>query len=219
MISQKRMSRSNENGFSGLELIILLTAGILIFGYIGYGALVHGKMSAPGELQKQKQGMIPNTLIATSNLITDPGGITGFPAVDGTINGVPVRFRSQNPQELGAFVLTVQPFMMTTGAIDMGHASVIWVSGNDQEKLTLVQTPVLVCPNWTITGRGNFVPLKGADQDLLLEDTEQFTLLVCPARHAAPYQQFTMTVAPENGEILPLTRTVPFDITPVTILG
>jgi hypothetical protein len=106
--------------------------------------------------------------------------------------------------------------MMTTGAIDMGHASVIWVSGNDQEKLNLVQTPVPVCPNWTITGKGNFVPLKGADQDLFLEDTEQFTLLVCPAGHAAPYQQFTITIAPENGEIL--TRTVPFEITPVTIL-
>jgi hypothetical protein len=219
MISQKRMSGSNENAFSGLELIILLIVGILIFGYIGYGELTHGKMSSPGVLQKQKQGMIPNTIIATSNLITAPGGIAGFPAVDGIINGVPVRFRSQNSQELGAFELTVQPFMMTTGAVDMGHASILWESGNDQEKLTHVQTPVLVCPNWTITGKGNFVPLKGADQDLLLEDTEQFTLLVCPSGHAAPYQRFTLTIAPENGEILPLTRTVPFEITPVTILG
>jgi hypothetical protein len=94
MISQKKISRRNENAFSGLELIILLTAGIIIFGYIGYGELTHGKMASPGALQKQKQGMIPNTIIATSNLITDPGGIAGFPAVDGIINGVPVRFRS-----------------------------------------------------------------------------------------------------------------------------
>jgi hypothetical protein len=33
-------------------------------------------MSLPGVLQK-KQGMIPNTIIATSNPITDPGGMAG----------------------------------------------------------------------------------------------------------------------------------------------
>ena len=74
--------------------------------------------------------------------------------------------------------------MMTTGAIDMGHASVLWACGNDQERLSLVQTPVLICPNWTITQKSNFIPMKGADQDLLLEGSEQFTLLVCPAGHA-----------------------------------
>jgi len=101
----------------------------------------------------------------------------------------------------------------------MGHASVIWVSGTDQEKLSLVQTPVLICPNWTITNKANSVPLKSANQDMLLETDEQFTLLVCPAGHAAPYQQFTMTIEPENGQILPLTRTIPPAITPATNLG
>jgi hypothetical protein len=101
----------------------------------------------------------------------------------------------------------------------MGHASVLWVSGNDQEKLSLVQTPVLVCPNWTITQKSNYIPMKGADQDLLLEGSEQFTILVCPSGHAVPDQQFTLTIAPENGEILPLTRTVPPGITPLTKLG
>ena len=109
--------------------------------------------------------------------------------------------------------------MMTTGAIDMGHASILWARGNDQENLSLVQTPMLICPNWTITQKSNFIPMKGADQDLLLEGSERFTLLVCPAGHAAPYQQFTLTIAPENGEILPLTRTVPPGITAITTLG
>jgi hypothetical protein len=82
-----------------------------------------------------------------------------------------------------------------------------------------VQTPLLVCPNWTITRKLNFIPLKGADKDLMLEDTEQFVLLVCPAGHVAPYEQFTMTITPQNGEILPLTRRVQFIITPFAILG
>jgi hypothetical protein len=77
MISQKKLSCSNEDAFSRLELIILLIAGILIFGYIGYGELTRGIMSSPDVLQKQKQGIVPNTIIATSNLITDPRGMIG----------------------------------------------------------------------------------------------------------------------------------------------
>ena len=218
MSQHERSSRGDDHAVTGLEIIILLVAGMLIIGYAGYGELSHGKTSAAGSQQKQKQGMLTNTIVATSTLLTDPEGIVGFPAVDGTIDGVPVRFSSQNPGALGAFQLTVQPFMITTGAIDMGHASVLWASGTDQEKLSLVQTPVLVCPNWTITQKSNYIPMKGADQDLLLKGSEQFTILVCPAGHAAPNQQFTLTVAPENGQILPLTRTVPPGITPVTIL-
>ncbi|MEI7649001.1 MAG: hypothetical protein WCJ47_04745 [Methanomicrobiales archaeon] len=217
MIRHKGQLHGNENALTGLEIVIMLVVAVLIIGYLGYGELSHGKTPPVGA--QQKQGMITNTVVATSNLITDPGGILGYPAVDGTINGVSVLFKTQNPAMVGAFVLTIQPFMMTTGAIDMGHASVLWVSGTDQEKLSLVQTPVLICPNWTITNKANYVPNKVADQDLFLEDTEQFTLLVCPAGHAAPYQQFTLTIAPENGEILPLTRTVPFIITPYANIG
>lgn len=219
MIFHKGKLHENEHALTGLEIVILLVVAVLIIGYLGYGEISHGKTPPAGAQQKQKQGMITNDVVATTDLLNDPGGIFGYPAVDGTIDGVPVRFKTQNPAMLGAFELTIQPFMMTTGNIDMGHASVLWVSGTDQEKLSLVQTPVLICPNWTITNKANFVPLKSADQDLFLETDEQFTLLVCPAGHAAPYQQFTLTIAPENGQILPLTRTVPPGITPVTNLG
>ena len=213
-----RKFRRNENAVTGLEIVILLAIVILVIGYIGYADSSYGKTHTPG-VQKQRQGMIANSVVSASNLITDPGGMVGYPAVDGTIDGVPVTFKTQNPQTLGAFEFSVQPFMMTTGSIDMGHASVLWESGNDKEKLSLVQTPVLVCPNWTITQKSNFIPMKGADQDLFLKGSEQFTILVCPSGHAAPYQQFTLTVAPENGEILPLTRSVPPEITQVTRLG
>ncbi len=219
MMRRKGHLSGTENALTGIEIVILLVVAVLVVGYIGYWEVSHGSTPPVGAQQKQKQGMLTNTMVATSNLITSSGGMVGYPATDGTINGVPVRFKTQNPAMLGAFSLTIQPFMMTTGAIDMGHASVLWASGNDQEKLSLVHTPVLICPNWTITNKANFIPLMGADQDLLLENTEQFTLLVCPAGHAAPYQQFTMTIAPENGEILPLTRTVPFIITPYANLG
>ena len=216
MIRHRGQLHVNENALTGFEIVILLVVAVLI---IGYGEITHGKTPPVGAQQKQKQGMIPNDVVATSDLLTDPGGIFGYPAVDGTIAGVPVRFKTQNPAMLGAFELTIQPFMMTTGDIDMGHASVLWVSGNDQEKLSLVQTPVLICPNWTITNKANSVPLKSADKDLFLETDEQFTLLVCPTGHTAPYEQFTLTIAPENGEILPLTRTVPFIITPYANIG
>ena len=209
----KRPLPRNEPALTGLEIVILLVLLILAIGYIGYGELF------PGTGTPKRQGMLQNEIVATSNLITNTGGTFGFPAVDGPIDGVPVRFKTQNPRALGAYEITIQPFMMTTGAIDMGHATIIWSSGNDQERLALVQTPVLVCPNWTITHKANFIPLKGADQDLLLENSEQFTLLICPSQTAAPYQKFGLTIVPANGEILPLAYLVPPKITPVTTIG
>jgi hypothetical protein len=219
MRSFRGQLHGNENALTGLEIVIMLVVAVLVVGYLGYGEISHGKTPPVGAQQKQKEGMIANNVVATTDLLSDPGGIFGYPAVDGTIDGVPVRFKTQNPAMLGAFQLTIQPFMMNSGAIDMGHASVLWVSGTDQERLSLVQTPPLICPNWTITNKANSVPLKSADQDLFLETDEQFTLLVCPAGHAALYQQFTLTIEPENGQILPMTRTVPPGITPVTNLG
>ena len=218
MIQHKRKTRDNDKALTGLEIVMLLVVAVLIIGYLGYGEITHGKNPTAGQ-QKQKQGLIGNDVVAATDLLKDPGGITGFPAVDGTIGGVPVSFKNQDPAMLGAFELTIQPYMMNSGNIDMGHASVLWVSGSDQEKLSLMQTSQLICPNWTITKKAGSTPLNSANQDLVLETGEQFTLLVCPAGHAGPYQEFTMTITPQNGQILPLTRTVPPAITPVTNLG
>ena len=206
-----RLSPRNEPALTGLEIVILLVVLVLAVGYIGYGELFPDSSGTHGN-----QGMIHNSMVATSNLLSNPGGAYGFPAVDNTIDGIPVRFRTQNPRALGAYEITVQPFMMTTGAIDMGHASIIWASGNNSETLSLVHTPELICPNWTITKKANFIPLKGADQDILLEGSEQFTLLICPSKNAVPYQKFAITIAPANSEILPLSYMVPPKITPVT---
>ena len=54
MIPGKRSFSRNEDAVTGLELIILLVAAILIVGYVGYGELSHGKNSGA----QQKQGMI-----------------------------------------------------------------------------------------------------------------------------------------------------------------
>ncbi|MCK9631212.1 MAG: hypothetical protein M0R30_06170 [Methanoregula sp.] len=204
-------SPRNEPALTGLEIVILLVILVLAVGYIGYGEL------SPDTSDTQKSGgMLHKEIVATSNLLSNPGGLYGFPAVDGIIDGTPVRFRTQDPRALGAYEITVQPFMMTTGAIDMGHASVIWATGNHSETLSLVHTPELICPNWTITRKANFIPLQGADQDILLEGSEQFSLLICPSKNTVPYQKFSITIAPANSEILPLSFTVPAGITRVT---
>jgi hypothetical protein len=142
-----RQLHGNEHALTGLEIVILLVVAALVIGYLGYGELSHGKTPPVGAQQKPKQGMIANDVVATTDLLTDPGGIFGYPSVDATIDGVAVHFKTQNPTMLGAFELTIQPFMMHSGDIDMGHASVLWASGTDQEKLSLVQAPVLICPN------------------------------------------------------------------------
>jgi hypothetical protein len=139
MVRHRGQLHGNEHALTGLEIVILLVVAVSVIGYLGYGELSHGKTPPVGAGQKPKEGMIPNDVVASTDLLTDPGGIYGYPAVDGTIAGIPVRFKTHNPAMLGAFELTVQPFMMTTGNIDLGHASVLWVSGTDQEKLSLTQ--------------------------------------------------------------------------------
>ena len=81
----------NEHALTGLEIVILLVVAALVIGYLGYGEISHGKTPPVGAQQKPKQGMIANDVVATTDLLTDPGGIFGYPAIDGTIDGVQVR--------------------------------------------------------------------------------------------------------------------------------
>ena len=109
--------------------------------------------------------------------------------------------------------------MMNSGNIHMGHASVLWVSGSDHEKLSLVQTSQLICPNWTITRKYNLLPGRTADSDNWLEPGEQFEILACPSTGVKPYGIFTLIIH-SDGSAMPLrlTRMVPSGIAPVMSL-
>jgi hypothetical protein len=74
VIMVNRHSQPDENSVTVLGLILVLVAAILVIGYLGYEKVSHSKIPAPGAQQKQKQGMIANDIVGTSDLITDPRG-------------------------------------------------------------------------------------------------------------------------------------------------
>lgn len=70
---QTRPSPRNEPALTGLEIVILLVILIPAVGYIGYGELFPDKSGT-----HENQGMLHNDIVATSNLLSNPGGPTGF---------------------------------------------------------------------------------------------------------------------------------------------
>ena len=76
MVMRRRPIQGNENAFSGLELVILFVVEYSL-SVISVRGLSHSKIHPPGTQQKPKQGMLSNDVVATSNLITDPGGMVG----------------------------------------------------------------------------------------------------------------------------------------------
>jgi hypothetical protein len=148
------------------------------------------------------------------------GSVFGFSAVSKIPGNADVRFAHPDPGKLGAVRITISLFMGDTGAIDMDRVNVRWTASGSHEQIQKTNPLLLVCPNWTITGKYNMLPGCSADSDNWLEPGEQFEILVCPSTGVQPYGTFTLTLSPD-GSAMPLTvtRTVPPGIRPVMNLG
>jgi len=55
MIARRKPLYNNEHAITGLEIVILLVAGMLILGYLGYGELSHGKTPARARSQTRNK--------------------------------------------------------------------------------------------------------------------------------------------------------------------
>jgi len=210
-------SHRTDDAFTGRELILLLVviigATALLLVHLEGGEMPDWARSFPG-------GLVAESMYVSGDALQPVGSVVGFSAVSGAPGGTMVLYPHPDPDRLGSVLLTVSLFIGDTGAIDMGHLNVTWVTGGSSEPIHQSDTIPLVCPNWTIGKKNNMLPGHTADDDNLLEPGEQFQILVCPSQPVAPYQSFTLILHPEGSAMpLPLTRTAPMRIMPVNNLG
>lgn len=211
--------RSNEEGmhrpgdaFTGLELVIVLVV-IAGSGMVFLGALDAGNS---GGVRSFPGGLIADSAYISGDHIQPVGSVMGLSRVPRTMEKTELVFSDPAPDQLGAVDLTVSLFLGDTGAIDMDRVTVLWTGSEGSDVIAKTGSRTLVCPNWTIAGRNNLLPGRTADADDWLEPTEQFVLLICPARGIPANTPFVVTMSPE-GTALPLriSRTTPSRIQPV----
>lgn len=205
----------NDNGFTGLELVIivvvLISVAALVMAYLG--GIPSGSRTFPG-------GLVAESTYASGDTIQVAGNVYGFPSVSGTNGNTVVFFPHPDPGKLGILRPTVSLFIGSTGAIDMDRLAVTWTDGGTLERIRRTPSSTLFCPNWTISGKYNLLPGRSADPDDWLEPDEQFELTICPSQGILPYGSLTLTLSPDGVAVpLKISRTVPPRIQTVMILG
>ena len=125
-----------------------------------------------------------------------------------------------NRNRLGGVNMHVSLFIGDTGGIDMDRVTVLWMTNGNVSIIPQSQGSLLICPNWTITGKYNLLPGHEANADNILNPHEQFDLFICPEEGAAPYQQFTVAITPPGAALpLPVHITAPGSIQPIMVLN
>jgi len=209
-----RKHSCREDAFTGLELVIVAAAIILFTAVSGYFLLTGAGPAA------EHQGYLPGALSMSGDHLRTVGSTWGFSAVDTFQDGVAIRFRQPDRSRLGAVQVTIALFMGNFNGVDLDRAKVLWMKDGTVEELSRSVDPILVCPNWTIARKTNMLPGQSADADTILEQNEQFDLLICPSGGALPYQQFIVAVSPAGNALpLPVRLTAPASIQPIMRLN
>jgi hypothetical protein len=209
--------KRNDDGFTGLELIIILVVLIsvtsLVMVYLGSHSIPIWSRTFPG-------GLVAESMYMSGDTIQLTGNVYGFPAVSGPNRNTIIVFPNPDKGRLGIIRPAVSLFIGSTGAIDMDRLQVTWNNGTSTEQIPRTPSTILLCPNWTISGKYNLLPGRTADSDDWLEPDEQFELTICPSVGVSPYGSVTLTMSPD-GVVAPLKfiRTVPPRVQPVMNLG
>jgi hypothetical protein len=205
-----------ENGFTGLELLILVIVMITGAAFL----LVYTSGEAPDLSRTFPGGLVAESMYMSGDNIHTVGNVYGFSMVS-TTSGTPrIVMVHEDPDKLGAVRMAVSLSIGDTGAIDMDRVQVQWAGNASPENIVRSADPTIVCPNWTISNKYNLLPGRTADSDDWLEPNEQFELTLCPSEGARPYEKFSLILQPD-GIAMPLTitRRAPAGIQPIMNLG
>jgi hypothetical protein len=207
----------HEDGFTGLELVILLivliSVAALVMVHLGGDGMPNWSRTFPG-------GLVAESMYISGDNIQLTGNVYGFPSVSGPNGNTMIFFPQPDPGRLGVIRPTVSLFMGSTGAIDLDRLMISWNNGTSTEPIIRTSSTTLRCPNWTISGKYNLLPGRTADSDDWLEPDEQFELTICPSMGTSPYGSVILTLSPDGVAVpLKISRTVPPRIQPVMNLG
>lgn len=206
------MSNRREEAVTGADLVVgtIAVLGILFVIHILLGSPITAD---------HDQGVIPRTIETSADALITDGDVYGFADTGGPYEGVTVADGPENPDAMGAVSLSLRLLEGEMGGVDMETADVRITTKEHIEGLRYSGNMPLQRPNWTVASRSHVTAGEEADNDLVIEPGEIFTILVYPSMSLPPETTFSIQVQTGNGEPFTLTRKVPGHITPVMDLN
>ncbi|WP_062399531.1 hypothetical protein [Methanogenium cariaci] len=195
-----------EDAVTGADLVIGVIA------VIGIVILIHFLLGSPLTTDHDK-GIIPKFVEASADaLITDGGDVYGFADNGGPYEGVTVaEGPPTHPDMMGAVSLSLRLMGGEMGGgVDMETADVRISAPEHVEALRYSGNMPLERPNWTVASRSHVNPGEQADNDLIIEPGEIFTILLYPAEGLSPETVFSIEIQTGKGGMpFIITRRVP----------
>jgi archaeal flagellin FlaB len=189
-----KMSKRNEDAFTGLEAAIVLIAFVVVAAVFSYVVLGAGFFTT----QKSQQVVHAGVTQAASNIVVK-GNVYGID------NGTP------HGTDIG--VIQFDLGLAAGGLpVDVTKIQMVWSTANTTPATIPYSTTGLQSTaSWNVTGRSS-----GASD--LIQEGQYFTVQLHPPANITPRLTFDLEIKPENGAALGIERTVPAGITNTTLL-
>jgi len=196
------MIRRREDAVTGADLVVgaIAVIGILI--------LVHFLLGSPLTVNHNR-GIIPEAIEASADALITDGDVYGFADNGGPYEGVTVAEGPTSPATMGAVSLSLRLIEDETGGVNMETADVRISAKEHIEGLRYSGNMPLQRPNWTVASRSHVTAGEQADNDLIIEPGEIFTILLYLSEGLPPETVFSVQVQNGNGEPYTITRKVP----------
>jgi len=192
------MKLNREEGFTGLEAAIVLIAFVVVAAVFSYVVLGAGFFTT-----QKAQEVVYTSVDQASSSIEILGDVYGLSSDDTNIDKI--RF-------------TVG---LTAGgsSVDFSQTTITFSSAENVSRLErsgdkVVSQGQIASGQWGVMRMAN----NGTSSDLLLENQEQFTILVDPIDNIVANEEFQIQVRPAVGTAYSIVRTAPARITGVNAL-
>ncbi|HVP94019.1 MAG TPA: flagellin [Methanoregulaceae archaeon] len=185
-----KMSKRNEDAFTGLEAAIVLIAFVVVAAVFSYVVLGAGFFTT----QKSQQVVHAGVTQAASNIV-----------VKGNVYGI---------SNDSAHVQQIQfDIGLAAGGLPVDVDKIVYTWSTATSAPTNLNQSTSAAPNsWWIVANSSDV--KGS----LLQEGQFFTIRIQPTDALNPRDTFNLELKPENGAALGVDRTIPAGITNTTLL-
>ena len=206
------MNCRREDAVTGADIVIGIIA------VLGILFIIHILLGSPLTADHDK-GIIPQSIESSADALITDGDVYGFADNGGPYEGVAVAEGPTNPETMGAISLSLRLIEGEMGGVNMETADVRISTKEHIEGLRYSGNMPLSRPNWTVASRTHVTSGETADNDLILEPGEIFTILIYPSVGLPPETSFSIQVQAKKGEPFTITRKVPGYIKPVMDLN
>jgi len=192
-----KMSKRNEDAFTGLEAAIVLIAFVVVAAVFSYVVLGAGFFTT----QKAQQVVHSGVTQAASNIV-----------VKGNVYGL-----SSDNQTVDAILFDIG---LAAGGlpIDVSKITMTYSTANQTPSTLLFENATSYGGGTISAGQWNISQSTIASNGTLLQEGQYAQIWAMPPSNLNARDVFDLQIAPENGASLGIERTIPAGITPTTLL-